>query len=156
MEINITLIVQLFLFCTLLIWLSKYLFKPFLILLEEREKRIAGAKKETDEIVKKSHDLVKNIENKIKKAQTEARKTREHIKEEAVVLQREWLQKAKTESREKIAKAKTEINKEADSLNTTLKHDVAKLADAICERIIRTPKKSNSHSSLQNSGHSSV
>src|SRR5262245_30428177 len=133
-EINGTIIVQIFIFLMLLFWLSPVLFRPILRLFDEREKRIEGAKREAAEIERLAEEKSALFDREYNQAKTKAREVLGKLKQVADKEQRDILDKAKLESRAMLEKSdeellaeeqrvRAELSKESDQI----KNDIIKM-----------------------------
>jgi F-type H+-transporting ATPase subunit b len=86
-ELNGTIFVQVFIFLSLLVWLSPTLFGPIMRLFEEREQRIDGAKRIAAELSGFADEKAKLFQIEYEKARTEARHTLTALKLE---MEREY------------------------------------------------------------------
>lgn len=109
MEINATIIVQLTVFLTLTLWLSKVLFKPLMELFDERELRIQGSKEQAKALEESGHHKLAYLEERTKQAQREAREMLAGLKAEGVLYHRRLVDEAKAEAKVKIESAKKRI-----------------------------------------------
>lgn len=114
MEINASIIVQLAVILTLMLWLSKVLFRPIMQLFDEREARIQGAKAEAKALEDQGQDKEAFIDERMRRAQKEAREVFLNLQAEGATFQRQVIEKAKTDAREKIAAAKVRIQGELE------------------------------------------
>jgi F-type H+-transporting ATPase subunit b len=135
MEINATLIVQSVLFLLLLIWLSRFLFTPFLELFDARERCINGARLEAAELEQAAQKNLELAENKIRIAQKEARQVLLDLKAEGLEHQRSLLDMAKKEAKLKIQTVETELAQEADRLAAKLLIEAPALSRLAIERM---------------------
>ena len=112
MEINATIIVQLAVILTLMLWLSKVLFAPLMRLFDEREARIAGARAEAKALEEQSSDRASYIDERMRRAQKDAREILNQLRAEGAANLRDVTDKARAEARDKIAAAKQRIQGE--------------------------------------------
>lgn len=112
MEINATIIVQLAVILTLMLWLSKVLFAPLMRLFDEREARIAGAKAEAKALEEQSSDRATYIDERMRRAQKDAREILAQLRAQGAANLRDVTDKARAEARDKIAAAKLRIQGE--------------------------------------------
>src|SRR5438128_1103984 len=90
-----SLVYQVILFLLLWVILSKVLFRPYLALLDERERRTAGARRETAELEREGERLKSEYEEKIAQAQAAGRAAKETILKEAREQRENLLTKAR-------------------------------------------------------------
>ncbi|MDA0713436.1 MAG: hypothetical protein O2897_05570 [bacterium] len=131
MEINATLIVQSFIFLALLIWLSRFLFQPFLRLFDERDKCITGAKQQalllTDDVKKN----LAEIDEKIKNAQKHAKQLLLNLRAEGLEYQRHVLDLARKDAKVKSETASAELRTKLEKSKVELIEKVPVLASEV-------------------------
>ena len=113
MEINIIIIFQTALFLGVLLWLSKFLFRPMMTIFDEREKRIDGAKEEAILLHDQAHDKISEVEKKVKIAQAQAREAMLEMKHQAEIFEKKIMQDAKEKAAKKLEEACIKIDKDA-------------------------------------------
>lgn len=152
MEINITLLVQLVMFLLLLSWLSKLLFKPMIRLFDEREKRIEGAQKEAAAMQVQAHERLMAIEEKIRQAQSDARKEMVSLKEEAAHYQQALLDKTKEESKAQLEAARNQLAANAEVVRQQLAAQTPQLRALVMQKILgESPMPGPANPSLKGS-----
>jgi len=112
MEINITIIIQILIFLFLFFYLSKILFSPLNILLQERYNRINGKKNEAQKI---NEDLIKQekiIKDKIFEARKEGSIIFEQFKKDGSIIKEQVITSAKEIAKNKIDKNTVKIENE--------------------------------------------
>ena len=148
MSINATLIGQMITFALLVWFTMKYICPPLFDSLEERRKKIAEglaaaerghqtlghAEKRSSDIVRESKDKGAHI---IVKAEHQAQKIIDEAKEQA-----------KVEADKLIVAAKLEMEQEALRLKEALREQVADLAVAGAEKILRREIDAKAHADL--------
>ncbi len=120
MELNATIFVQIFIFMTLLLWLSRALFAPILALFDEREKRIGGAKREAQELITLAEEKGRLFELEYEKARLEARHTLSSLKLEADKEQGIIIARVRQEAKEKLDRAEEELKEEERQVRSQL------------------------------------
>lgn len=131
MEINATLIIQSLIFLALLIWLSRFLFQPFLRLFDEREKCIVGARQQalllTDDVKKNLADL----DEKIRNAQKHAKQLLLNLRAEGLEYQRQVLELARIDAKAKSEAASSDLRKKLEKTRSELTEKVPVLASEV-------------------------
>ena len=120
MEVNATLGILLCLFLGLLVWLSKFLFRPMMALFEERERRIEGARAEAQALQREAQQRLEEIEARIQAAQKEARLALLALQAEGARFHREILEAAKKESAEQMRLAQASLKTQAEQIQQSL------------------------------------
>jgi len=148
MEINASIIVQLAVILTLMLWLSKVLFRPIMQLFDEREARIQGAKAEAKALEVQGNDKENLIDERMRRAQKEARDIFLNLQAEGAAFQRQVTDKAKADAREKIASAKVRIQGELEQARAQMTPFVQENAGLLVARLksseSQSPQKANS------------
>jgi len=137
MEINATLIGQLFTFTVLVWFVMKYIWPPITKAMHEREKKIAEgldaaerSKRELEETEQKVSGIMQNAKREAQSLIDAAYKRSAEVVEEAK-------QNAREESERIIDRAKDEIAREVNQAKEVLRQQLATLAIAGAEKIIK-------------------
>ncbi len=121
MELNITLLVQLVIFLFILVWLAFVLLRPMIALLEERERRIDGTRKEIDRLANAGGEKSGIIEIRIEEARAQAQEERQALRDAGQKKHAEMIEKARKKVQLKLQQATQEIeaahNQAADKLS---------------------------------------
>ncbi len=133
MELNATIFVQIFIFMTLLLWLSHALFAPILALFEEREKRIGGAKREAQELITLADEKAKHFDLEYEKARLEARHTLSSLKLEADKEQGVLIAQVRQDAKEKLERADQELAQE----ESLIRGQLGAVSEAVSADIIK-------------------
>ena len=120
MEVNATLLIQLFLFLSLLAWLSKFLFAPILKLFDERERRIQGARAEALELQKQAQARLEEVDARIHAAQKDAKLALLALQAEGAKFHREVLEAARQQSAEQMREAQENLKAEVAQIRAEL------------------------------------
>ncbi len=134
MELNGTIFLQIFIFLTLLIWLSRILFAPIMRLFEEREQRIDGAKKFAEEMSGLAEEKAKTFAVQYERAKNEARHSLSEVKQ---AMEREFadsLEKVKATAKERLAAAEVELIEQEKRMRAELH----KQSTGISEEIVKS------------------
>lgn len=140
MEVNATLLIQLFLFLSLLAWLSKFLFAPMLKLFEERERRIQGAKAEALELQKQAAQRLEEVDARIHAAQKDAKLALLALQAEGAKFHREVLEAARQQSAQQMREASEHLKAEINQLRSELVPTQADLSGQILSRFLGESK----------------
>ncbi len=135
-SINATLVIQVIHFLILLYILNRFMFRPILRLMDERNEHIEKTEKGVDEARDKTEVLKESFVSKIQLARSDATQERTQLREAGIAETNELLERYK----EKTAGIKAETDKEADrevALARPLMHDqVTVLAEGIIEKML--------------------
>ena len=110
-SLDYSIVYQIVLFLVLLIILSKVLFRPYLNLLEERERRTTGAQHDSTDLEQEGARLRVQYEEKIAQAQAAGYAAKEAILQEA----RQQRERVLTQAREEAMGILEEVRREVES-----------------------------------------
>src|SRR4249920_147028 len=108
-SLDISILYQVVLFVLLWLVLSKLLFKPYLGLLEERERRTTGAQHDSVDLEDEGARLKIQYEEKIAQAQAAAYAAKEAIMQEARRQRETILSQARDEASKSLQQVRTDI-----------------------------------------------
>ena len=148
MSINLTLIFQMAVFFILALITMKFIWPPLIKAIEERQKKIADGLAAAD----RGSESLKVAEAKIKQLEADARTRATEIvaqtEKRAQALIDEAKVQAKTEGERLFASAKAEIEQETQRAKAALRDQVAGLAVAGAEQILRKEVDAAKHADL--------
>lgn len=140
-----SLIIQAVNFIILLVLLTKLLYKPLLAKMDERTNAI---KKSLDEAQAARTEAQKERDDfaaKIQAANAEAQRIRAEALKDAADEQRRLLESAKAEAARLVATARQEMDTDVRRARQELRQEVADLAIAISERLIKKSLNDTDH-----------
>lgn len=140
MEVNATLLIQLFLFLSLLGWLSKFLFAPMQKLFEEREHRIQGARAEALELQKQAQQKLEEVDARIHAAQKDAKHALLLLQAEGARFHREVLEAARQQSAQHMRQAQESLKAEVGKIRAELLPAEADLSQQVITRFLGSSK----------------
>lgn len=108
-SLDISILYQVILFVLLLLVLNKVLFKPYLALLDNRERRTSGAQHDSVDLEREGAHLRAQYEEKIAQGQATAGDERERILQAAREEREKILGQARQEAEQHLAHARQEI-----------------------------------------------
>ena len=148
MNLNATLIVQIVVFCALWWFTAKFVWPPITKALDERSKRIADGLAAADKAKTSLAAAEQRVEAEIKAARASAAEVRSSGEKQAAQL----LEEARAESARIVADARKAAEAEAalaaQRAKDQLREQVATLAVAGAERILRREIDANRHAEL--------
>ena len=130
-------------FCLLLFVLAKFIWKPILSAVNEREKNISDALELAEKTKNEMKALQAENEIVLKEARAERDKIVKEAHEVAVKMVEESKTLAKSEAAKIVASAHKAIELEKSSAMSELKDHVAKLSIEIAEKIIKSELSSD-------------
>jgi len=134
--LDYTVLIQIVAFLVFWFLLTKLLFKPFIGLLEERERRTEGAKAEAAVLKEKGERLLKEYEQAIAKAKDEGRAAKEGILQEARQARERLLGQAREEAAGMVQAAREEIRKELERGRELAAREAEAIARQMAEKIL--------------------
>jgi F-type H+-transporting ATPase subunit b len=137
MEINATLIGQLITFAILVGFTMKYVWPPIIKAINEREKKIAVGLELTERSKRELEMAEHKALNIIREAKQEALRVVEHAHKRSAQLVEESKQIAREEGQHILRQAQEEIVREANQTKEVLRKQLAVLAVAGAEKIIK-------------------
>ncbi len=131
-----TLIVQAVNFLVFLVLINKFLFKPLLELLEEREREIGSVYSEAEALKVKAEELLKEVDEILSKAKEEAKRLIDSAVREAREEKEKIISRAQEEALAKIESAKREIWESFEREKEKLEKEAERIADEIIKKIL--------------------
>jgi F-type H+-transporting ATPase subunit b len=148
MNLTVTMIAQAITFFVFIFFCKKFVWPPLVKAIESRQKEIADGlaaaergKQELQQAAKRTEEIMLEARQRATELLTQADKRAAEIVEEAKTV-------AKNEGERLIAGAKAEINQEVLSAKETLRAQVATLAVAGAEKILRREVDAKAHADL--------
>ncbi len=134
--LDYTVIVQAVAFLVFWFLLTKLLFKPFVGLLEERERRTEGVKAEAAALREEGERLLKEYEYAIAKARDKARAAKEKIVQEGRQARERLLGQARGDASWTLEAVRAEIEKELQRGQEIAAGEAQAIAQQMAEKII--------------------
>ncbi|TAJ88922.1 hypothetical protein EPO44_15310 [bacterium] len=134
--LDYTVIIQVVAFLVFWFLLTKLLFKPFVGLLEERERRTEGVKAEAAALNEEGERLLKEYEYAIAKARDEGRAAKEKIVQEGRQARERLLGQAREDASRTLEAVRAEIGKELKRGREIAAREAEALAQQMAEKII--------------------
>jgi F-type H+-transporting ATPase subunit b len=135
-DLNLTLIIQLFIVLSLVIILSQIVFKPFLAILQERKDRVKRAEEQARDLQHRAEELMERYRESIAAAHGQGATIREKIRKESLAKEMKILQKAMEEANRMIQEIKVKITDEMEAARAGLQSRAQILSREIAERIL--------------------
>lgn len=137
MNINATLLGQLFTFAILVWFTMRYVWPPIAKAMYEREKKIAAGLEAAERSKQELEMAEQTVMGMIREAKIEAAQILEQANKKSVKVLEEAKEHAREEQKRIIALAQEEISREVSRTKEELKKQLAHLAIAGAEKIIR-------------------
>lgn len=148
MDINATLLGQALTFAVLVWFTMKFVWPPLTNMMDERAKRIADGLAAAERGKQDLEEAFRRVEAEIRAAQQKATEMLINAEKRANQIVEEAKQAARTEGERIIADAKAEIDQEVLRAKESLRSQVAGLAVAGAEKILRKEVDASKHADL--------
>ncbi|WP_457680304.1 ATP synthase F0 subunit B [Thermovibrio sp.] len=135
-SIDWTLIVQAVNFLIFMVLINKFLFKPLLELMEERERELGKTYSEIEALKEKADSLLSQLEELIARAKEEAKAKVDQAVKEAREERERIIAKAQEEAARKVEKAKEEIWSSFEQEKVKLEKEAERIAEEIVKKIL--------------------
>jgi F-type H+-transporting ATPase subunit b len=135
-DIDGTVFVQFGLFLLLLIVLNKFVFRPYLALMKERDANIDGARTEAQQMNARAGTDLESYEDQVMNARKEAAVVRGQFREEGEKAAGDLLAEARNQSDAKITAAREKIQRSADAARLALRTRADGIAKEIATRLL--------------------
>ncbi|MGH7775081.1 MAG: ATP synthase F0 subunit B [Candidatus Binatia bacterium] len=134
--LDYTVIVQIVSFLFLWFLLTRLLFRPFIGLLEERERRTEGVKAETASLLEEGERLRVEYENEIARARDEGNAAKEAILQEARQARERLLAQAREEAARRLEVVRGEVQREMQRGRELATREAEVIAQQMAEKIL--------------------
>jgi F-type H+-transporting ATPase subunit b len=131
-----TVLIQIVAFLVFWFLLTKLLFKPFIALLEARERRTEGTKAEAATLKEEGERLAKEYEQAIAQVVEQGRAAKETIVEEGRQARERLLSQVREEAARRVEAARTEIHKELERGRALAAREAEAIARQMAEKIL--------------------
>lgn len=136
LSVNKTVFIQILIFIAAIFILNALVFKPFIRLIDRRDKLTRGAIEEAGELEKKVKEIIEEYGVKLSEARALAQEERTQIIREAEKASEGIISKARQEASGVIEEAKTKLEADTGKIKEKLKGDVELLAKDIASKIL--------------------
>ena len=136
LAVNKTVIIEIVIFIAAIFILNKLVFKPFIELIDKREKLTKGALQEAKELEDKVKGIILEYEAKLNEARVQAQEERNKIVKEAETAANGIISKAREETAGLIDEAKKKLESETQVIKEKLMGDVQILAKEIASKVL--------------------
>ena len=135
-SLDISILYQIILFVALWLILNKILFQPYLLLLEERERRTIGAEHDSADLEHEGARLRAQYEEKIAQAQTAAYAAKDAILQEARQQREKILGEARAAAASKLEQARREISLALEKEKALAAAEAAAVAGEMVSKVL--------------------
>lgn len=135
-ELNLTLLFQVIGFFVLYFVLNTFLYKPVLKTLAERDKAIAGTKKDAEVSEMELQKKLLDYENRLNEAKAKAHEERLRIRQQGLDKEREIIENARKDAHDSLMQAKIKLEGEVKSALVRLKEESKVISKDIAGKIL--------------------
>jgi F-type H+-transporting ATPase subunit b len=135
-DLDGTLFVQWALFLIMMAICSRYLFKPYLKLRDERRANNEGAREEAQSMKKRALEMVESYDQQLQRARLRGAEERQRLRAEGAGYERETLGAARDEAHKALEAARQRISTEAATAREQLEAQSATLSRQIVRKIL--------------------
>lgn len=116
--------------------LTKFLYKPFLNVLDNRKQSIQDALDNAELVNRRADEKMQSYTKRIARAEEEGREIIKNARLKADAQARTIIDEANQQAAEMVSKAKTDIEREREKAMEEMRHEIAALAILAAEKIV--------------------
>ncbi len=135
-EVNYTLIIQTINFLVMLWFLNRFIFKPVLKHIDERDRKMGAMSEEVEDLAKRGEAALAKYETEIREIRREASEAVSSARQESLGIQAKILDEARADFKKTIDKSRKEMEKEVSIASESLKKDLDRFAGSLAEKIL--------------------
>ena len=135
-EINLTIVIQVVQFLLLLLILNRFLFRPTINLIEEREKKITTWKEETKNFHESMQERLQSYENQILEAKAQAQEQQELVTAELKEEEEKKLEAVSEEALRIVASTREKLQEETEVLRGQLREQAEEMSQLVTEKVL--------------------
>ncbi|MEW6200520.1 MAG: F0F1 ATP synthase subunit B [bacterium] len=143
-------IIQIIGFIILFVVLRKFLWKPILSLMEQREKEVKGIYDTAEEIRKKQEDLKADYESRIARIDEEGQKRLAAAMKKGQEMGAEIIEESRKEAAKEREKAMNTIREEVKKARVELRDFTVRMAYEMAEKVLHREVTRSAHDDLVN------
>ncbi len=133
---DLTLLIQIAIFLIFMWALNRLLFRPAVRVLEERDRQIAGGRREAADLDARISEVMSTYERGIREARAEGEKARAGLAQEGAAEEARIAAAGRAHAAEATEKIRREISRETKEARSELEGRVREFADLIAERAL--------------------
>ncbi len=135
-DFDLTFVLQMLLFASLIVVLRPLLFEPVLRVFEEREKRTEGAKDSARSMQEEAGELLSRYERELAKVHDVARQERDRARAETAKVEAELIGQARDAADHIVAEGRQRIDRERRQIEFALGRESERLARSAAEAVL--------------------
>ncbi len=135
-DIDLTIVIQLAIFIALSLLATRWLFKPYLKMRDDREKGIEGAREEADKLSAEADARLADYDAKLDDARDRARKEQHEVRAEASTSQRELMEKTRADAASAMEEARGKLATETEAARAELMPKADSIANDMVSKLL--------------------
>jgi F-type H+-transporting ATPase subunit b len=135
-DFDLTFVLQMVVFATLIVVLRPLLYEPVLRVFEEREKRTEGARDSARSMQEEAGELLRRYEQELAKVHDAARQETDRARAETVRIESELLAKARDAANVIVERGRAQLHRERDQITFSLGQASERLARNMAEAVL--------------------
>ena len=135
-DFDLTFVLQMLVFASLIVVLRPLLFDPVLRVFEEREKRTEGARQAAREMQEEAGALLSRYEQELAKVQEVARQERDRSRADTARAEAELLTQARTAANQIVEAGRQRIERQRSEIEFVLGQQSERLARSVAEAVL--------------------
>ena len=136
LSVNYTVFIQIVIFLIAIYILNKFVFKPFINLVDRRDMLTRGAIEEAHELEEKVKAIIEEYDVKLNEARAFAAEERNKLIQEGQNVSQEIIGEARNETGALLDEAKTKLEAETKEIKDKIKNDIDGLATDIASKVM--------------------
>ncbi len=136
LSVNYTVFIQIVIFLIAIYILNKLVFKPFLNLVDRRDKLTRGAIDEAHELEEKVKAIIEEYDSKLSEARALAVEERNKLVQEGQSVAQEIIGEARSETSALLHEAKIKLESDTKEIKEKIKGDIDGLASDIASKVL--------------------
>jgi len=135
-DFDLTFVLQMLVFASLIVVLRPLLFDPVLRVFEEREKRTEGARQAAREMQEEAGALLSRYEHELAKVHEVARQERDRVRAETLRTEAELLSQARQAANQILEAGRKRIEQQRSEIEFVLGQQSERLAHSVAEAVL--------------------
>lgn len=136
LSVNYTVFIQIVIFLIAIYILNKFVFKPFINLVDRRDKLTRGAIEEAHELEEKVKAIIEEYDVKLNEARAIAIEERNKLIQEGQNVAQEIIGEARNETGALLDEAKIKLEADTKEIKEKIKNDIDVLATDIASKVM--------------------
>jgi len=135
-DVDGTLFIQFGLFLIMLFILSRYLFRPYLAMKDQRGKGIEGARHEAHDMESRAGKMVSDYDAKLTRARQRGAEEKTRLRTEGAAHERQVLGAARDQAGKTLDQARAKVQADTQKARTTLQAEAGILAKQMAKKVL--------------------